>query len=485
MTQDYDNVNNTSRPSTEEGAQNTLDFNFTKNERPSIIKVIGVGGGGGNAVKNMINEGIRGVSYLLCNTDRQAMESCNVAERIVLGATVTKGLGAGNRPEVARKAAESSADEIRAALDDGHTEMVFITAGMGGGTGTGAAPVIGRIARELGLLTVSIVTIPFVFEREKKMVQALRGVEEMRRNTDALLVINNERLRKIYQDLTLNEGFKKADETLTNAARGISDMIHVNLDRNVDFADVRTALKDGGVAIISIGYGEGKDRMKDAIDAALTSPLLNDNDITKAKNVYMVLWESSERPITLNELEAVSDLTGKIATNFDYKFGHGKDESLGQQVKVTILASGFDIATTRMSIDPNYTLDPVAAQVKQQELREDAQLIKKYYSPEDLDQSTSVLTAFTPVILSDEELDDEELIAAIAEEPAYSRTLSRINEIRARHGRNASFSFSSERMAQAAREVDWEQAEDLSSLFPEGSTPREEKEVDKPNIIRF
>lgn len=250
---------------------NIVDFG-EPDKGNSIIKVIGVGGGGGNAVNHMYREGIHDVSFVLCNTDNQALNDSPVPIHLQLG---KEGLGAGNRPAKARQAAEESIEDVRRMLNDG-TKMAFITAGMGGGTGTGAAPVIARVSKELGILTVGIVTIPFRFEGPKKIDQALDGVEEMAKHVDALLVINNERLREIYPELTVLDAFAKADDTLSVAAKSIAEIITVHGLMNLDFNDVKTVLKDGGVAIMSTGYGEGDGRVKKAIEDALNSPLLND-----------------------------------------------------------------------------------------------------------------------------------------------------------------------------------------------------------------
>ena len=252
-------------------------------KKNSIIKVIGVGGGGGNAVNHMYKEGIHDVSFVLCNTDNQALNDSPVPVHLQLG---KEGLGAGNKPEKAREAAEESIEDVRRMLSDG-TKMAFITAGMGGGTGTGAAPVIARVSKELDILTVGIVTIPFRFEGDRKIDQALDGVEEMAKHDDALLVINNERLREIYPDLTVLDAFGKADDTLSVAAKSIAEIITVHGLINLDFNDVKTVLKDGGVAIMSTGYGEGEGRVKKAIDDALNSPLLNDNDIYNSKKILL------------------------------------------------------------------------------------------------------------------------------------------------------------------------------------------------------
>ncbi len=415
-----------------------LTFNYTDSGLPVIIKVIGVGGGGGNAVKNMYHDRVRDVSFLLCNTDLQALDRSEVPDRLVLGREVTNGLGAGSRPEVARRAAEASEADIRKLLDDGHTRMVFVTAGMGGGTGTGAAPVIGRIARELNILTVGIVTIPFVFEGKRKIIQALEGVEEMRKNVDALLVVNNERLRIIYKDLKLDNAFAKADETLTNAANGIAEMIMKEGTINLDFADVHTTLKDGGIAIISTGYGEGPDRMQQAINEALTSPLLNNNDIFKARRVLFNIYQGAEDPLGTDELSAINELTAKIETGFDTIWGYTTDPELGKKVKITILASGFDLDTTRESIRLGDNLsggitDPISSREIETQNERDNDLINRYYRPDELEKVKVV--DFKPVILNLDELDNDELIMALEEKPAYNRTgalLSRIDNIRMR-----------------------------------------------------
>ena len=261
---------------------NILDFGEIDKQN-SIIKVIGVGGGGGNAVNHMYREGIHDVTFVLCNTDNQALNDSPVPIHLQLG---KEGLGAGNRPAKAREAAEESIEDVRKMLNDG-TRMAFITAGMGGGTGTGAAPIIARESKNMGILTVGIVTIPFRFEGHKKIDQALDGVEEMAKNVDALLVINNERLRQIYGDLPVLKALGKADDTLSVAAKSIAEIITVHGLINLDFNDVKTVLKDGGVAIMSTGYGEGEGRVKHAIEDALNSPLLNDNDVFNAQRILL------------------------------------------------------------------------------------------------------------------------------------------------------------------------------------------------------
>lgn len=307
-----------------------------------IIKVIGVGGGGGNAVNHMYREGIHDVSYVVCNTDKKALDDSAVPNHLQLG---NDGLGAGNRPEKARQAAEQSMDAIKEMLNDG-TRMVFITAGMGGGTGTGAAPIIARCAKEAGILTVGIVTIPFRFEGIKKINQALVGVEEISKHVDALLVINNERLRKIYPELTVINAFAKADDTLTIAAKSIAEIITMHGIMNLDFEDVTTVLKDGGVAIMSTGYGEGENRVTKALNEALTSPLLNHNDIFNSKKVLLNInfcSDNEQDSLMMEEMNEIHEFMAKFQNEVETKWGLATDSSLGSKVKITLLATGFGL----------------------------------------------------------------------------------------------------------------------------------------------
>ena len=307
-----------------------------------IIKVIGVGGGGGNAVNHMYREGIHDVSYVVCNTDKKALDDSAVPNHLQLG---NDGLGAGNRPEKARQAAEQSMDAIKEMLNDG-TRMVFITAGMGGGTGTGAAPIIARCAKEAGILTVGIVTIPFRFEGIKKINQALVGVEEISKHVDALLVINNERLRKIYPELTVINAFAKADDTLTIAAKSIAEIITMHGIMNLDFEDVTTVLKDGGVAIMSTGYGEGENRVTKALHEALTSPLLNHNDIFNSKKVLLNInfcADNEQDSLMMEEMNEIHEFMAKFQNEVETKWGLATDSTLGSKVKITLLATGFGL----------------------------------------------------------------------------------------------------------------------------------------------
>ncbi|WP_300130741.1 cell division protein FtsZ [Duncaniella sp.] len=301
---------------------------------------IGVGGGGNNAVNHMYVQGIKNVSFVNINTDHQTLCHSRVPHTLEIG----DGLGAGNKPEKARDFAEESADEIAALFDD-QTKMVFITAGMGGGTGTGAAPVVARIAKERGLLTIGIVTIPFLFEGQKKIRKAIAGADEMAKHVDALLVINNERLGEIYGDLDFLNAFGKADDTLSIAARSISELITCNGLINLDFNDVDTTLRDGGAAIISTGFGEGENRVTKAIHDALNSPLLKNRDILGSKKLLFNLFfnPNAEEKFLMSETREITDFIGSINTDVDVIWGVGFDENLGNGVKMTILAAGFDV----------------------------------------------------------------------------------------------------------------------------------------------
>lgn len=318
----------------------TLDFDYRATEPGhAIIKVVGVGGGGSNAVRHMFQEGIQDVSFLIINTDFQALKGSPIPNKLQIS---DKGLGAGADPEVARQCALQYEDQIRAALDDG-TEMVFITAGMGGGTGTGAAPIVARIAHDMGILTVGIVTIPFEFEGRDKILMALKGVNEIKEHVDALLVVNNNRLIEIYPDFNFFNAFKKADDTLTIAAKSISDIINIEGYMNLDFADVSTTLRNGGVALISTGSAEGENRVTKAIEEAITSPLLQDNDIKNAQHLLFEICFSESNPVSMSEIAEVNQFVKNLNTDIKVIWGAMVDDSLGDKVKFIILASGFDM----------------------------------------------------------------------------------------------------------------------------------------------
>ena len=408
-----------------------------KETKNTIIKVIGVGGGGGNAVNHMYREGIHDVSFVLCNTDNQALNDSPVPVLLQLG---TEGLGAGNKPAKARQAAEESLDSIKQMLSDG-TKMTFITAGMGGGTGTGAAPVIARVSKELGILTVGIVTIPFRFEGKRKIDQALDGVEEMAKHVDALLVINNERLREIYPELTVLDAFGKADDTLSVAAKSIAEIITNHGLINLDFNDVKTVLKDGGVAIMSTGYGEGEGRVKQAIEDALNSPLLNDNDVFNAKKILLSInfckdsttSDNGNNGLMMEEMNEVNDFMERFGSDFEIKWGLGLDPDLGKKVKVTILATGFGIENVDgMNIHiRKQTQDDLDRQAREQEHADDLAIRRGKYYPEDKNQ---LLTKRRPqvFIFRPEDLDNEEVILAVENTPTYKRTQQMVKELRRR-----------------------------------------------------
>ena len=398
-----------------------VDFGLPEKEH-SIIKVIGVGGGGGNAVNHMYREGIHDVSFVLCNTDNQALNDSPVPVDLQLG---KEGLGAGNKPEKARQAAEESIDDIKNMLDDG-TRMTFITAGMGGGTGTGAAPVIARVSKEMGILTVGIVTIPFRFEGDRKIDQALDGVEEMSKHVDALLVINNERLREIYPNLTVLDAFGKADDTLSVAAKSIAEIITVHGLINLDFNDVKTVLKDGGVAIMSTGYGEGEGRVKKAIDDALNSPLLNDNDVFNSKKILLSIsfcgQKDGKDSLMMEEMNDVNDFMAKFG-DFEIKWGLATDPELGKKVKVTILATGFGIENIDIMHGHarRHTQEEAKRIAEEQEKEAERQERRqRYYGNEG--NNLKYKRPAHIYLFHAEDLDNDNVIAKVETSPTYKRT---------------------------------------------------------------
>ncbi|MDR0938677.1 MAG: cell division protein FtsZ [Mediterranea sp.] len=401
-----------------------IQFDFPT-DSPKIIKVIGVGGGGGNAVNHMYREGIHDVTFVLCNTDNQALAESPVPEKLQLGRNITQGLGAGNRPERAREAAEESADDIKRLLSDG-TKMVFITAGMGGGTGTGAAPVIARIAKEMDILTIGIVTIPFVFEGEKKIIQALDGVDRIAQHVDALLVINNERLREIYADLTFMNAFGKADDILSIAAKSIAEIITMRGKVNLDFADVKTILKDGGVAIMSTGFGEGDNRVTKAIDDALHSPLLNNNDIFNAKKVMLNVSFCSTSQLMMEEMNEVHEFMSKFRDE-ESIWGVAVDDTLGQQVKVTLLATGFGVEDVT-DMNPLHT---VRGEEEDEMKRINYQRIQAAYGDSSKGIGGKGIYRIRYVYLfNPEDLDNDAIIEMVDNSPTYRRDKSALNKIK-------------------------------------------------------
>ena len=317
-------------------------FDPVEDKMQGIIKVIGVGGGGCNAVRNMVDEGVEGVTYAVCNTDSQSLSRSPVHVKLLLGES---GLGAGGNPELGRKEAESNIADIERLLSDG-TKMVFVTAGMGGGTGTGAAPLVAGIAKRMGMLTIGVVTIPFYFEKKRKIIKALKGVEEMRKNVDALLIVNNERLCDVYadSDLSVKEAFQRADNILMDAVRGISELITMPSDGGIksDFRDVETTMKNGGGAIMAMGRASGNHRVEKAILDALDSPLLYGNDIGRAKRILFNIYSSDTYPIYVRELQEIDDFFDQLDPNIEVIWGTATDNSLGEDAKVTILATGLE-----------------------------------------------------------------------------------------------------------------------------------------------
>jgi cell division protein FtsZ len=309
-------------------------------EMSSIIKVLGVGGGGSNAVNHMYNQGIKGVDFVICNTDSQALDMSPIPNKVQLGSSLTEGRGAGSIPEVGKNCALENIEEIKDILSK-NTKMLFITAGMGGGTGTGAAPVIAAISKELGILTVGIVTIPFSFEGRKRKMQAEKGIEELRQNVDTLLVISNDKLRELYGNLKLFEAFGKADNILTNAARGIAEIITVTGYVNVDFEDVKTVMKDSGVAIMGTGMASGENRALQAVEQALSSPLLNDSQIVGASDILLYISTGNEE-IEMDEVSEITDyIQEEAGMSAEIIWGIGRDESLEDNINITVIATGF------------------------------------------------------------------------------------------------------------------------------------------------
>lgn len=317
----------------------TIKFDSPK-DSASIIKVIGVGGGGSNAVNHMYKQGIRGVDFIVSNTDSQALDASPIPNKIQLGTALTEGLGAGSVPDTGRKAALETIEDIKEFLQQ-NTKMVFITAGMGGGTGTGAAPVIAQIAKEMGILTVGIVTLPFSFEGKKRKKQAEEGLAELRKYVDTLLVICNDKLRELHHDLKLSEAFNRADDILTIAAKGIAEIITVSGYINVDFNDVNTVMRNSGVAIMGTGVAEGENRAVAAVEMALSSPLLNENDITGAQNILLYISSGNDE-ITMDEVSEITDyIQTSAGSSAEIIWGNGNDETLGNMISVTLIATGF------------------------------------------------------------------------------------------------------------------------------------------------
>ena len=453
---------------------------------PPIIKVIGVGGGGGNAVNYLYKQGIENVTFMVCNTDRQALKNLSVPKRIVMGNPDSPdwGLGAGDNPDVGRTAAEFSAQEIAESLNDS-TNMVFITAGMGGGTGTGAGPVVARIAKDAGMLTIGIVTIPFFFEGDVKIVKALEGAEAMRKHVDSLLIINNERLTEIYKDLNLLNAFSKADDTLANATRSIAEIIYTEGYINADFNDVRTTLKDSSTAIISTGYGEGEHRVTMAIQDALNSPLLRNSDISTSKRLLFYLYfnPEAENVVTMAEMKEITQFSSTLSKNIGIKWGACWDKSLGERVKMTILASGFDFKVYDDKSDDDKGSDVIIfptgeksgrrpdLHVNEKESSEEiTKRIEHEYGKEQLTFHKQEMARSKYVVLKPSQFDDDEAIALFAKHPAYNRPTATTDLLRiVGTPKQEDLRRQQEAKQQAAADV----AADTSSAADKPSSPRE------------
>ncbi|OON67270.1 cell division protein FtsZ [Hymenobacter sp. CRA2] len=341
-----------------------MDFKFDiAPQSKSIIKVIGVGGGGSNAVNHMFSQGIKDVEFVICNTDKQALQSSSVPNRLQIGVDLTEGLGAGANPERGKQAAIESREQIRELLSNG-TKMVFITAGMGGGTGTGAAPVIAKVAKELGILTVGIVTAPFLFEGRKKRQQAEMGIRDLSDNCDTVLVILNDKLREMYGNLPIRSAFAKADNVLSTAAKSIAEIITVTADVNVDFEDVKTVMKDSGAAVMGSSITEGENRARRAAEEALASPLLNNTDIHGAQKILLSIMSGDQAELEMDELTEITEyIQAKAGQDAEVIFGHGIDGTLGQSIRVTVIATGFARDTHSISIMGGFTdLQPAKAE---------------------------------------------------------------------------------------------------------------------------
>ncbi len=390
----------------------SISFDLPKNQS-NVIKVIGVGGGGSNAINHMFKQGIKGVDFIVCNTDSQALQNSAVPNKIQLGVNLTEGLGAGANPDVGQQSAIESIADIETMLDQ-NTKMVFITAGMGGGTGTGAAPVIAQLAKERDILTVGIVTLPFVFEGKVRQEQALIGIEKLRKQVDSLIVINNNKLREVYGNLGFKAGFSKADEVLATASRGIAEVITHHYTQNIDLRDAKTVLSNSGTAIMGSAIAEGETRAKDAIISALDSPLLNDNKIKGAKNVLLLIV-SGTNEITLDEIGEINDhIQSEAGFNANIIMGVGEDETLGDAIAVTVIATGFDLEQQNEIVN-NEPKKIIHALEDEQKITHN--LSNTPVPAFDLNTETPVATEERIVF---ELLEEEEPVAAVVAEPVVA-----------------------------------------------------------------
>lgn len=413
-----------------EELDNDCDFVLSNDVTPEIM-VIGVGGGGNNAIDNMYKEKVENVEFVVCNTDAQALNKSKVPKKLLIGPMTTKGLGAGNNPSVARLAAEESYEDINDLFDE-RTKMVFVTAGMGGGTGTGAAPIVAKVARERGLLTIGIVTIPFLFEGNPKILKALDGVDEMKKYVDALLVINNERLCDIYGDLDFLNAFGKADDTLTTAARSISELITVKGYINLDFNDVDTTLRGGGAAIISSGYGEGENRVTKAFNEALNSPLLKNRDITSSKKLLFNIYfsQNATHKFEMKETSEITSFITELNPTVDVIWGATIDDSLGDKIKITILAAGFnvDLKEDNSDTDNGQIMFVSDSKIVKPITPPSPERIKDVYGDDKVDD----LQKHKYIILNTAAMEDDSIIESLEANPTFNRDKVLAEELRKR-----------------------------------------------------
>ncbi|MCF6296461.1 MAG: cell division protein FtsZ [Flavobacteriaceae bacterium] len=414
-----------------------ISFDLPKN-KSNVIKVIGVGGGGSNAVNHMFNKGIKGVDFVVCNTDAQALQNSSVPNKIQLGASLTEGLGAGANPTVGEESAMESMEEIKGMLNTS-AKMLFITVGMGGGTGTGAAPVIARIAKEMDILTVGIVTMPFSFEGKKRVEQAQIGIEKLRTHVDSLVVINNNKLREVYGNLGFKAGFSKADEVLSTAATGIAEVITHHYTQNIDLRDAKTVLSDSGTAIMGSGMASGPNRAQNAITKALDSPLLNDNKIEGAKNVLLLIVSGSSE-VTIDEIGEINDyIQSEAKTNVDIIMGVGEDESLADSIAVTIIATGFNmdqqnvIAVTESKKIVHNLIDEKEAKVELQQNPTDKveEFITRFSLEDEIEEVDEIDNVKDTEVVSEDlnsKIEEEYIITDVTPEPEIKENIENESE---------------------------------------------------------
>lgn len=425
-----------------------MTFDIPSKEK-SIIKVIGVGGGGGNAVKYMYNQGIIGVDFAVCNTDRQALDDNPIPVKINLGPKLTEGRGAGSRPEIGKQACIESIEDIKVFLEDG-TKMLFVTAGLGGGTGTGAAPIIAKAAKEMDILTVGIVTLPFSFEGKARELQALKGLEELKKAVDALLVISNNRLMEIFENLKMSQAFNNANEILSTAAKGIAEIITVSGFVNVDFEDVNYVMRDSGVALMGFAEVSGDDRAKEAIEKAINSPLLKDRDIRGAQNILLNISTSAEHEITMHELQEITEYVQEesgLGTNMIW--GHCIDNELNDNMRITLIATGFREETHQnverpqkpevVPLEPDFEEDDgfvisegndYSNTVEFHSNRQSTEpYVKEYTDSRDIDSEGRRYRSSRPKPMDINNYDNPKLIAELERRPAFDRLNINLDDI--------------------------------------------------------